>query len=209
MPDPIMLPMTRATAIQNPRTRAGGVGPRGESVYGSRAARASGGGAPPPSGTDMRGANYIVTPRAGEIEPVRTGLFGLGQRSGLPIHFLLRPEDAAPVFVLGHGHAAFDADTDPLARLAFAGEQFREQGHRHSPNAFGRMNAEIRWHLRGGYVRFAGPVPRRRGTTSDTPGFVVSGWGTEELENWGAGELGSWRTGELPGHIVRDRYSSR
>jgi hypothetical protein len=60
----------------------------------------------------------------------RTSLFGFACRgAGLAIHFLLRAEDAAPVLVIRHGHAALDADSNPLPRLGFLSKQFVQQGH--------------------------------------------------------------------------------
>ena len=56
-----------------------------------------------------------------------SGLLGAG-RARLGVHLLLCPEDAAPVFVLGHRHAAFDADAD--ARFGGVGllrEQLRRE----------------------------------------------------------------------------------
>ena len=45
------------------------------------------------------------------------------------VHLALGSENAAPFLVLGDRHAAFDADSDPLARLAIAGKQLLQDGH--------------------------------------------------------------------------------
>jgi hypothetical protein len=59
--------------------------------------------------------------------------FGLQARwlsglAGLLIQLPLRSQDAAPVSMLGNGHAAFHTDAHPLTGLTFSRKQFPE-GH--------------------------------------------------------------------------------
>jgi hypothetical protein len=49
------------------------------------------------------------------------------------VHFLLCPENAAPVLVLGNGHPAFNANAYPLAGFGLAGKQLLEKGHASLP----------------------------------------------------------------------------
>src|SRR6187200_2358594 len=63
-------------------------------------------------------------------------LFRFGRGDGLAIELLLRPEDAAPVFMIGDRHATLDADSNPLTRLGFPGEELFEQGHYEPPTTF-------------------------------------------------------------------------
>jgi hypothetical protein len=60
----------------------------------------------------------------------RSGALGITLRAC--VHFPLRSQDAAPVFMLGDGHAALHADTDPLGRLAIPGKQLLEDRHERS-----------------------------------------------------------------------------
>jgi hypothetical protein len=48
-------------------------------------------------------------------------------RSSFALALLLRPQDAAPLLVLGYRHTAFNADTHALLRLGFARKEFPER----------------------------------------------------------------------------------
>ena len=70
--------------------------------------------------------------------------FSSGGCGRLTIHLLLRSENAAPVFVLGDGHAALYTDTNPLTRLRLSGKQLRQKGHQGSPLSFdGRTGLSV------------------------------------------------------------------
>jgi hypothetical protein len=57
----------------------------------------------------------------------------LGSLCGrLPIVLLLRPQDAAPLLVIGDRHSALDAHANALAGLGFPGEELLPQRHRSS-----------------------------------------------------------------------------
>ncbi len=73
----------------------------------------------------------IVAHAAGSAaRPGDAGLRALGLgRPGIAVAFSLRPQNAAPVFVLGDRHAAFDADADPLPGLGLPREQLLQDGH--------------------------------------------------------------------------------
>jgi hypothetical protein len=49
------------------------------------------------------------------------------RRAGIP--FALRPENAAPVLVVGNGHSALDTDANPLTGFGLAGKQLFQNGH--------------------------------------------------------------------------------
>src|SRR5262245_45575097 len=69
-------------------------------------------------------------------------LLRFGRDDVLAIDFLLRPENAAPVLVIGDRHATLDANPDPLARLGFLGEELLEQGHHEPPTTFDGSTAQ-------------------------------------------------------------------
>src|SRR5436853_4375016 len=48
---------------------------------------------------------------------------------GLAVHFELAAMNRAPLFVVRHGHAAFDTDTNTLLRGFIIAKQLLEQGH--------------------------------------------------------------------------------
>jgi hypothetical protein len=60
------------------------------------------------------------------------GLPLLGLR--FPGHFLLTPQDAAPLFVVGNRHPTLNADANPLFGRGFLEEEkLSQEGHGHSP----------------------------------------------------------------------------
>src|SRR5262245_5618327 len=68
----------------------------------------------PPSGDQGFGSTSGFQPASG-------GRVGFERRERrLLVALLLNPEDAAPVLVLGNGHAALDTDPDALTGLALA-----------------------------------------------------------------------------------------
>jgi hypothetical protein len=60
----------------------------------------------------------------------RSGALGITLRAC--VHLALGSQDTAPIFMLGDGHAALHADTDPLRRLAISGKQLLEDRHERS-----------------------------------------------------------------------------
>ncbi len=52
---------------------------------------------------------------------------------GFPSHFLLTPQDAAPVLVIGDGHPTLDADANSLFRRGFLEQKLLQEGHGRSP----------------------------------------------------------------------------
>lgn len=58
-----------------------------------------------------------------------SGLRGLDRSARRVGHFLLGSQDAAPFFVLGDGHSAFHADTDPLNRAGLTEKQLLQDAH--------------------------------------------------------------------------------
>ena len=59
----------------------------------------------------------------------RRGLGGRARDGRFLGHFLLRPEDAAPILVLCDRHAALDTDANALGGLSLAGEQLLQNAH--------------------------------------------------------------------------------
>src|SRR5436190_8625288 len=73
-------------------------------------------------------------------EPTAGSGLGAGD-AVLALHLLLGPVDAAPVLVLGHGHAALHAHTHTrLGRIRFLREPLLEDGHMFSD---GEPGAEV------------------------------------------------------------------
>ena len=112
------------------------------------------------------GADYIVTLLESKRRGRKgAGLLGFGCRgAGLAIDLLLRAEDAAPVLVIRHGHAALDADMHSLCgRWGIRREEPLEKRHSGSPGYSGEM-LSVRNFPRSGYNRpVGGPIARITG----------------------------------------------
>jgi len=66
-------------------------------------------------------------PAEGDATAISDGSGEFGRFPGPLLHFDLAPQNRAPVFVLGHGHAALDTDADArLWRLVPAQQSFQK-----------------------------------------------------------------------------------